>query len=62
MQFLTTDQLADRWGLSASRIKQWRVDGKGPSFVRLGDGPKAPVRYRLEDIEEYEKDRYYSAQ
>lgn len=62
MQMLTTEQLADRWGLSANRLKQWRTEGKGPGFVKLGDGPKAPVRYKLEDIEEFEKDRYYSAQ
>ena len=61
-QLLTTDQLADRWGLSANRLRQWRVAGTGPNFLKLGDGPKAPVRYRLEDIEEFERDRYYAAE
>lgn len=61
MQHLTTDQLSKRWGLSANRLRQWRVEGKGPAFIKLGSGPKAPVRYRLEDVEEYEKDNYYSA-
>lgn len=62
MQHLTTDELAKRWGLSANRLRQWRVESRGPSFIKLGQGPKAPVRYRLEDIEEFEKDNYFSAQ
>jgi len=62
MQHLTTDQLAKRWGVSSNRLRQWRVEGKGPSFIKLGPGPKAPVRYRLEDIEEFERDNYYSSQ
>ena len=61
MQHLTTDELAKRWGLSANRLRQWRVAGMGPNFLKLGDGPKAPVRYRLEDIEEFERDNYFSA-
>lgn len=62
MQHLTTEELAKRWGLSANRLRQWRVAGTGPNFLKLGDGPKAPVRYRLEDIVEYERDRYYAAE
>lgn len=62
MQHLTTSDLAKRWGVSSNRLRQWRVEGKGPNFLKLGDGPKAPVRYRLEDIEEFEKDRYYAAE
>lgn len=62
MQHLTTDELAKRWGLSANRLRQWRVEGKGPSFIKLGTTPKAPVRYRLEDIEDFERDNYFSAQ
>lgn len=62
MQHLTTDELSKRWGLSANRLRQWRVAGMGPAFVKLGDGPKAPVRYRLDDVEEYEKDRYFTSE
>lgn len=62
MQHLTTDQLSKRWGVSSNRLRQWRVEGKGPGFIKLGDGPKAPVRYRLDDVEEYEKDRYFTSE
>lgn len=59
---LTSEELAKRWGVSSSRVRQWRCEGTGPAFIKLGNGPKAPVRYRLEDIEEFERDNYYSAQ
>lgn len=61
MQHLTTDQLSKRWGVSSNRLRQWRVEGKGPGFIRLGDGPKAPVRYLLTDIENFERERYYES-
>ena len=34
-QFLTTDQLAERYGKSPATIKKWRVVGYGPPFYEL---------------------------
>jgi len=50
---LTTGQLAERWGVSVSTLRHWRVLHKGPRFVRIG---KKVVRYRIEDVVGYEKD------
>ena len=40
----TTDQLAS-----------WRVAGGGPRFLKMGEGPKAPVRYRLGELRAWER-------
>ncbi len=48
---ITQGQLADRWGISRSSLERWRVEGIGPAFLKIG----AKVRYRLEDIEAYER-------
>jgi len=56
--FITTAELAARWGVSISTIKRMRWEGRGPKFVRLaGDGQRSPVRYALDDVEAYEKEK-----
>lgn len=34
--YLTTEQLADRWGLKASSIKSQRLRKQGPSYYTVG--------------------------
>lgn len=58
---LTTEQLAEMWGMTADHLEVWRMRGKGPKFIKLGDDPRAPVRYRMSDILEYEKIRTRSS-
>jgi hypothetical protein len=49
--FLTTDQLAARWGLKPAAIKNQRARGIGPAYVtasRIGTPAGTPrVRYPL---------------
>jgi predicted DNA-binding transcriptional regulator AlpA len=40
-------------GMSVHWLRRKRWEGGGIPFIRLGDGPKGAVRYRLEDIEGY---------
>lgn len=42
--------LAQRWLISERTLEQWRWQGKGPRFLKVG----ARVIYRLADIEAYE--------
>jgi hypothetical protein len=49
--FLTPDALASRWNLTSKTLTQWRWNGKGPSFLKIGHR----VLYRVEDIEQFEK-------
>ena len=48
---LTQRQLAERWSVCEHTLEHWRVDGIGPVFLKLGSS----VRYRLEDIEQFER-------
>jgi predicted DNA-binding transcriptional regulator AlpA len=47
---MTPDQLAQRWGMAAGTLRNWRAEGKGPRAIRLGDGPRARVVYRVADV------------
>lgn len=57
--YLTTDQLAQRWGLKPSSIKSQRLRGQGPSYYtvgRLGLALGKPrVRYKLADVLAFEQ-------
>ena len=50
---LNERQLAARWVLSVRTLQAARVKGTGAPFVRIGRA----IRYRLEDILEYERER-----
>jgi hypothetical protein len=48
--FLTEKMLAARWHCSRSRLQHWRLDAKGPRFVKIG----GRVLYALEDVRAFE--------
>jgi len=48
---LTTQALVSRWNINNFTLIQWRCEGRGPKFLKLG----RHVRYRLEDVEAYEE-------
>jgi hypothetical protein len=54
-QLLTPKDLRARWKLSDDTLRKWRVSNTGPSYIKLGDTRNAQVRYRLEDIEAFER-------
>ena len=45
--------LAARWNISHRTLERWRWTGEGPQYVKLG----GRVVYRLEDVEEYEREQ-----
>ena len=47
-ELLTPDETAQRLRLAKQALARWRVEGKGPAFVRL-DGNR--IAYRADDIE-----------
>jgi len=57
--WLTTDQLAARWGLQPSAIKNQRARGIGPAYYtipRIGFPAGTPrVRYRLSQVLAFEE-------
>jgi hypothetical protein len=54
-EILSQEYLAARWGVAFGTLSNWRRAGKGPRFIRIGDGPRAKTVYRLEDVIAYEK-------
>ncbi|WP_269218938.1 helix-turn-helix transcriptional regulator [Brevundimonas vesicularis] len=42
---LTTKEAASVLGVKPNTLEIWRHKGRGPPFIRLGDGPCAPIRY-----------------
>lgn len=44
-------------GLSTKTLQAWRTEKRGPRFVKLGDGPRAPVRYRLSELRRWLQER-----
>ena len=55
MQNLDQKRLADRWLLSPRTLEQWRWQGKGPKFLKIG----GKVVYRLQDIEAFEAENLH---
>jgi len=50
MLHLDQKHLADRWLISPRTLEQWRWQGKGPRFLKIG----GRVVYRLSDVEDFE--------
>lgn len=50
---LTTNELAAMLKIKPRTLEDWRLDGKGPNYIKLGKGPTARVLYRLEAVESW---------
>jgi hypothetical protein len=50
MQHLDQKTLAGRWLVSPRTLEQWRWQGKGPRYLKIG----GRVVYRLADVEAFE--------
>ncbi len=48
---LSSRDLAERWNLSVRTVDRWRYVDFGPPFLKIGK----TIRYRLEDIIEFEQ-------
>lgn len=56
MQHYTQVGLAKRWQISPRTLEQWRWQGRGPHFLKIG----GRVIYRLSDIEAFEAEHIHS--
>lgn len=48
--YLNEKQLAERWGMSHKTLQRWRVEKRGPRYLKIGGA----VRYPLSEIEAFE--------
>jgi len=53
-KYITPKQLAKRWSISPNTLRNWRLSGKGPKYVRFGKSSKNSVRYPISEVEKYE--------
>ena len=49
-EFLTSQELADRWHVHLNSILRWRREGKPPSFYSIN----GKILYKLAEIEDLE--------
>ncbi|AIF81437.1 hypothetical protein I862_04385 [endosymbiont of Acanthamoeba sp. UWC8] len=56
-QFLNQIEVSKRWSISPRTLERWRWLGTGPCFVKIG----GLVRYKLEDVKQYENDHILSS-
>lgn len=54
-KLLTSDEVADHLQVKSHTLLRWRLNGKGPVYLKFGKGQKSQVRYRLSDILAYEQ-------
>ena len=52
-----TQQAATFFGLAPGTLRKWRLNGRGPGFVRLGRS----VRYRKAELEDFMATRLFSS-
>ncbi|WLQ14313.1 DNA-binding protein [Hahella aquimaris] len=51
IKHLSQNELARRWSVSLGCLERWRIDGRGPVYLKL----HGRVLYRIEDVEEFEE-------
>lgn len=52
-QLLTPQQVSDMLQISVGTLENWRFRGHGPKYLKLGGQHRSPVRYRLQDVEDF---------
>ena len=50
---LTLEDLAERWNVPLATLSQWRWNGLGPDYMKLGKH----IVYRLREIERFEAEK-----
>ena len=55
--WLATSQLSERWQVPVSTLFDWQRRRYGPRAVRFGRGERGQLRYRLSDVERFEREQ-----
>jgi predicted DNA-binding transcriptional regulator AlpA len=52
-RLLTREETAKLLGVSNNLLAKWATLGKGPSYIKLGSGPKSHTRYSRQAITDF---------
>lgn len=52
-QLLTPKQVSEMLQISTGTLENWRINGHGPKYLKLGGQHRSPVRYLLQDVEDW---------
>ena len=52
-KYLSSKEVARRWGISCKTLYRWRASGEGPEYIAIG----GRIRYSPHAIKEYEEAR-----
>ncbi len=52
-EYVSPSQAAVITGVPTKTFELWRWRGDGPRFFRLGTGPRARIRYRIDDLRDW---------
>lgn len=55
--FLTPDDLANRWNITSNTLSQWRWNGRGPQFLKIGH----KIFYDIKDVELFEEQKRHQS-
>lgn len=58
---LNNEEAARAIGVSGQTLKQWRHEGKGPRFIKLGTAKQARVVYDPADIEAFKREHTFAS-
>lgn len=57
--YITTEELAQRYGLASETVKRWRYKGYGPPYHKARQFARSPkasrIRYKMTDVIEWER-------
>ena len=54
-KLLTPKEAAVHLRVNPETLEKWRASRKGPAWIKLGNSPRSPVRYRQSALDEYLK-------
>jgi hypothetical protein len=54
-QLITPKELAKRWKVHEGTIRNWRWQGRGPDYIRVGEGKRGKIVYKLSVVKSFEK-------
>ena len=60
-ELLDNEQTAALLGIKPNTLEIWRCKSRGPEFVKMGDTPQAPVRYRRSKVLEWVERRSFAS-